>query len=103
VSLFDCFRPAPSGIERILNQILKEQYKIMAAIDDLKTAVANLGNSITNELEAISNRLSSLQPTGASDAEVEAVVQQLDALRDKVDAETATLSGNSTSAQTAQS
>ena len=63
----------------------------MAAIDDLKSAVADLGTSISNELAAISAKLSN--PTGASDADVEAVVAQINTLKSQVDAETATLTG----------
>lgn len=81
--------------DQILSEIRKERLKIMAAIDDLKTSVANLGTSISEELDAISTKLSSI-PTGGpgtSDDEIEAVVAQIDSLKTKVDQETATLSG----------
>jgi predicted nucleic acid-binding Zn-ribbon protein len=73
-----------------LDLILKEQQKIMAAIDDLKKSVADLNTSFSNELDAISTKLSS---GGTSDADVEAVVAQIDALKEKVDAETTALTG----------
>lgn len=66
----------------------------MAAIDDLKGAVANLGTSVSNELAAISTKLSGITTGGTSDADIEAVVTQIDNLQATVDAETATLTGN---------
>lgn len=72
-----------------LDQILKEQQKIVAALDDLKGAVADLGTSISNELAAVTAKLSN--PSGTSDADIQAVVGQLKNLKVQVDAETATL------------
>jgi predicted nucleic acid-binding Zn-ribbon protein len=80
-----------------LDQILKEQKRIMAAIDDLKNSVAALGTSISSELAAISAKLSNPE---TSDADIEAVVSQIDALKTQVDTETATLAGTSAAAPT---
>jgi len=74
-----------------LNQILKGQQNIVAAIDDLKKAVADLGTSVSAELDAISTKLANATPD-ASDADIEDVVGQIEALKEKVDAQTNTLS-----------
>lgn len=84
-----------ASTDQILNEIRKERLKTMAAIDDLKSSVANLGTSISEELEAISTKLAGI-PTGgpgAADDDIEAVVAQIDSLKEKVDQETATLTG----------
>jgi len=60
----------------------------MAAIDDLKAAVTRLNDSTSAELKAISDKLS--QPN-STDADVEAAATALNALSDKLDAETAVL------------
>jgi hypothetical protein len=78
---------------RKLDQILKGQQNIMAAIDDLKGAVGGLGTSISNELAAIAAKLASIPAGGTSDADVATVVTQINTLKDQVDAETATLTG----------
>jgi hypothetical protein len=72
-----------------LTLIHKEQQRIMAAIDDLRNKVAELGTSVSNELAAISAKLST--PGGTSDEDIEAVVAQLDTLKGQIDAETAAL------------
>lgn len=62
----------------------------MAAIDDLKAAVARLGTSTSAEIKAVSDKLSTLGG-GASDADIEAAVTSLNSISDNLDAETATL------------
>jgi hypothetical protein len=59
----------------------------VAAIDDLKNAVANLGTSMSNELSAI---LAKLSNPGTGDADIEDLVTQIDNLKTTVDQETAT-------------
>jgi len=68
--------------------IIQRNFKIMAAIDDLKAAVTRLNDSTSAELKAISDKLS--QPN-STDADVEAAATALNALSDKLDAETAVL------------
>ncbi len=61
----------------------------MAAIDDLKAAVTRLNTSTTAELKAISDKLA--DSANSNDPDVEAAATALNALSDKLDAETATL------------
>jgi hypothetical protein len=61
--------------------------QIMAAIDDLKTAVTNLNTSVSNELAAIATKLSG----AASAADVETQVTALNTLKATIDNETASL------------
>ncbi len=70
--------------------VIRGQYEIMTAIDDLKAAVTRLNASTSAELKAISDKLS------AEDPDVEAAATALNSLSDKLDAETATLTGPAT-------
>ncbi len=64
----------------------------MAAIDDLKGSIADLKTSISTELAAISAKLGAIPvPNGTSDADIQAVISQVNALKATVDAETASL------------
>lgn len=69
--------------------VLKNQGKIMAAIDDLKTAVAALKVSVSNELAAVIAKLSA---PNANDADIQAAVADLNTLKANLDSETTTLS-----------
>lgn len=62
----------------------------MASIDDLKTAVARLATSTSTELKAIADKLSQPNPDAA---DVAAAAATLNGLSDKLDAETALLTG----------
>ena len=62
----------------------------MAAIDDLKKAVARLAASTAAELQAVAAALTGI---GSSDPAVEQAATDLNAIADKLDAETATLTG----------
>lgn len=80
-----------STIDRSIELSTQRENRIMAAIDDLKTSVSDLGTSISSELTAIADALKAIPPTGTSDADIEAVVASVQALKTKVDAETAAL------------
>lgn len=64
----------------------------MSALTDLQTSVAALNTSVSNELAAISSKLSGLGDSVAA-ADVEAAVTQLNTLKSNLDAETAALTG----------
>lgn len=70
----------------------KQGEKTVAAIDDLKTAVAGLGTSISAEIQAVSDKLSQIPVGGTSDVEIADVITSLSDLKAKVDAETSSLS-----------
>ena len=69
-----------------LNRILQNQGVIMAAIDDLKSAIADLGTALAANNAAIDVLLTKITATGTSDADVEAAVQSI---RDLIAANTA--------------
>ena len=64
----------------------------MAAIDDLKAAVARLGASTSAEIKAITDKLAGLGDS-VSAADVETAVASLNATAATLDAETQTLTG----------
>lgn len=76
----------------------------MAAIDDLKSAVADLSASISaEEVQAITDKLSAkVSPSdgSVSSADAETIVGELQALKSTVDKETQTLTSISTPAPT---
>lgn len=75
----------------------------MAAIDDLKSAVADLSASISAEVQAITDKLSAkVSPSdgSVSSADAETIVGELQALKSTVDKETQTLTSISTPAPT---
>ena len=78
-----------------LDRISKEHDLLMAAIDDLKNAVATLGTSISTEIQAITDKLSALaaanEDGSVSAADAEDLVSQLTALKNTVDIETTSL------------
>lgn len=74
-----------------VDELKKGQRKIMAAIDDLKAAVARNNASTLAELQAISTKLAS--SANADDPDVAAAAVSLNALSDKLDAETTALNG----------
>lgn len=79
---------------QIRHELRELEIRIMAAIDDLKTAVAGLGTSISAEITAATAAITAAQAANngaVSAADAEAVVAQLNALKDTVDAETAAL------------
>ena len=78
-------------IFRRLIHIEQQQEKIMSALTDLHDAVARLNASTSAELSAIAAKLASLPAGSVSDAEVAAVVTQLNSVASSLDAETAAL------------
>jgi hypothetical protein len=76
--------------ERLFWLIINIWRSIMAAIDDLKASVNRLNSSTSAELKAIADKLANLG-SGATDAEIEGVVAQINATADQLDAETAAL------------
>jgi uncharacterized protein YoxC len=72
--------------------IIERLNQIMAAIDDLKTAVTNLNTSFSAELAAITAKLGGFAGAVPA-ADAEAVVTSLSDLQKKIDAETAALTG----------
>ena len=94
-------------IRQLLQTVLTKQEKIMAGVDDLKAAVAAiatalvaLSTSITNEIAEVTAVITKLQQGGGlSDADAEALAQQLQgsvtnltAAQGSLDAETQKLS-----------
>ena len=74
---------------RLLKKVLKGQQKIMAAIDDLKTAFGRLSQSVSAEIAAVSAKLASLP--NANDPAIQEVATSLNAVSDTLDKETASL------------
>jgi len=76
---------------KLLHLVLKSnremESRIMAAIDDLKAAVTKLNTSVSNELAAISAKLS----VPSNEADVAAAATAINDLAAKLDAETAVL------------
>ena len=66
---------------------------LMTATDDLKAAVAALNTSVSNEIAAITAKLSTASGD-VSAADAEGVVSQLTALKTTLDTETAALTGS---------
>lgn len=60
-----------------LNCILETQEKLMAAVDDLKLAIADLTTQLNTNNAAIEVLLTKIVATGTSDADVEAAVSQI--------------------------
>lgn len=75
-------------MEELLELLEKGQHHAMAAIDDLKTAVARLSASTSAEIKAVSDKLDSL---GSNDPAIADAVNSLNKASDTLDAETATL------------
>jgi len=87
-------RATLSGMAIAVAQIAKQQERILSALTDLQSSVANLGTSISNEISAVKASIaaSAANNNGSvSAADVEAVVGQLTNLQQTVDAETAAL------------
>ena len=74
---------------RIIAAIEQQGVKIMAAIDDLKSAVTRLNTSTTTELRAVAAALTNQ----GDSADVEAAATAINAAADQLDAETASLTG----------
>lgn len=75
-------------IEELVEILEKGQHHTMAAIDDLKTAVARSAASASAEIKAVSAKLDSL---GSNDPAIADAVASLNKTSDVLDAETATL------------
>lgn len=74
----------------VLKQILRKEEQMADALTDLQGAVARLNSSSVAELQAISTKLGSLGGSVTA-ADVEAAVTSINAVADKLDAETAAL------------
>ena len=75
-------------------KLRRMENRILAAIDDLKAAVAGLGTSISAEITAATAAITAAQTANAGAvpaADAEAIVTQLNTLKATVDAETAAL------------
>lgn len=68
-----------------LQKQLEEQ--VMAAIDDLKSALADLATSINNSNAEIEALLTKIATPGTSDADIQAAVQQIRDLTGSINAE----------------
>lgn len=79
-------------IDARLSQLLEKDGQIMSALSDLNTAYTRLNTSISAEIQAVSDKIASLGGA-VSAADAAALVSTLNALSDKVDAETASLTG----------
>jgi len=85
-------------LKRVLDALheLKHEEKegrrhIMAAFDDLKTKIADVQTSVSAEIQAVSDKLSSLPTGGTSDAQIAEAIASLDSVKSTLDAETAAL------------
>lgn len=79
---------------QILALLTKENTNLMAAIDDLKAAVAALNTSISAEIAAIAAAIAAAAAGNAGSvaaADAEAIVTQLGTLKTTIDTETAKL------------
>ncbi len=91
--MFLCSNRQYQQLMELLRQIEGKQQITMAAIDDIKTAVAALNTSVTKEITAVTTAIAAAkQPDGSiSAADAEAIVTQLGAVKATLDTETAAL------------
>lgn len=84
-----------AAINTKLDTVLKMKGEIMAAIDDLKAAIAALNTSVSDEIAAVSAKIASFAGAVPA-ADAETIVSQLNTLKQTVDNETAAISGTPT-------
>lgn len=73
-----------------LGDLERKEDKILAALEDLQTAVTRLNSSVSAELKAIADKLAGTGDS-VSAADVESAVAGINAVAGKLDAETAAL------------
>lgn len=62
---------------RLFHHVLHQQERIMSGIDDLKAGVANITQAITDLNTLVEQVIAKLKQGGLSDADAEALAQQL--------------------------
>ncbi len=76
-------------IERKIDSILKRETLLMAAIDDLKTAVAALASAVTDGITEIEALLAKIQNPSSTDADVAAAAAQIASITQSIKDEVA--------------
>ena len=66
-----------SRVEHLLKQLLHNQERTMAAIDDLKAAIADLATQLAANNTEIDALLTKITTPGTSDADIAAAVQSI--------------------------
>ena len=76
---------------RMLREILENTRRIMAGVDDLNKAVADVATAITAETAVVTQVVTALKAGGLTDAQAEALAQALEGSVTNINTQTAAL------------